>query len=71
MLYSICTKTLIQTDFVVLLHVQLLHEELALQWVVSTSTVREAALQHAWFFFQLIVSVPLWIRERAYKHKKC
>ncbi|XP_047664248.1 dedicator of cytokinesis protein 7-like isoform X1 [Tachysurus fulvidraco] len=34
---------------------QLLHEELALQWVVSTSTVREAALQQAWFFFQLIV----------------
>ncbi|XP_056870057.1 dedicator of cytokinesis protein 7-like isoform X1 [Takifugu flavidus] len=33
---------------------QLLHEELALQWVVSNSTVREAALQHAWFFFQLI-----------------
>uniref|UniRef100_A0A8C7I0K5 Dedicator of cytokinesis 6 n=1 Tax=Oncorhynchus kisutch TaxID=8019 RepID=A0A8C7I0K5_ONCKI len=32
----------------------LLHEELALQWVVSTSTVREAALQQAWFFFQLM-----------------
>lgn len=36
--------------------VQLLHEELALQWVVSTSTVREASLQQAWFFFQLMVS---------------
>ncbi|KAM6957051.1 dedicator of cytokinesis protein 7 [Aplochiton taeniatus] len=34
---------------------KLLHEELALQWVVSASTVREAALQQAWFFFQLIV----------------
>ncbi|KAL1278552.1 hypothetical protein QQF64_025225, partial [Cirrhinus molitorella] len=34
---------------------QLLHEELALQWVVSTSTVREASLQQAWFFFQLMV----------------
>uniref|UniRef100_A0AAQ4RHX2 Dedicator of cytokinesis 6 n=1 Tax=Gasterosteus aculeatus aculeatus TaxID=481459 RepID=A0AAQ4RHX2_GASAC len=33
---------------------QLLHEELALQWVVSTSSVREAALQQAWFFFQLL-----------------
>ncbi|MED6265370.1 Dedicator of cytokinesis protein 7 [Characodon lateralis] len=33
---------------------QLLHEELALQWVVSTSTVREAALQQAWYFFQLM-----------------
>uniref|UniRef100_A0A8C2N2W1 Dedicator of cytokinesis 6 n=1 Tax=Cricetulus griseus TaxID=10029 RepID=A0A8C2N2W1_CRIGR len=34
---------------------QLLHEELALQWVVSGSTVREVALQHAWFFFQLMI----------------
>uniref|UniRef100_A0A8C2KSE2 Dedicator of cytokinesis 6 n=1 Tax=Cyprinus carpio TaxID=7962 RepID=A0A8C2KSE2_CYPCA len=34
---------------------KLLHEELALQWVVSTSTVREASLQQAWFFFQLMV----------------
>uniref|UniRef100_A0A8C8DYK1 Dedicator of cytokinesis 6 n=1 Tax=Oryzias sinensis TaxID=183150 RepID=A0A8C8DYK1_9TELE len=33
---------------------KLLHEELALQWVVSTSTVREASLQQAWFFFQLM-----------------
>uniref|UniRef100_A0A4W3H0W9 Dedicator of cytokinesis 6 n=1 Tax=Callorhinchus milii TaxID=7868 RepID=A0A4W3H0W9_CALMI len=33
----------------------LLHEEVALQWVVSTSSVREAALQQAWFFFQLMV----------------
>lgn len=37
---------------------QLLHEELALQWVVSGSTVREAILQHAWFFFQLMVRRP-------------
>ncbi|XP_072847710.2 dedicator of cytokinesis protein 6 isoform X6 [Pogona vitticeps] len=34
---------------------KLLHEELALQWVVSTSSVREAALHQAWFFFQLMV----------------
>uniref|UniRef100_A0A8C2VY18 Dedicator of cytokinesis 6 n=1 Tax=Chinchilla lanigera TaxID=34839 RepID=A0A8C2VY18_CHILA len=34
---------------------KLLHEELALQWVVSGSSVREAVLQHAWFFFQLMV----------------
>lgn len=40
-----------------LLSAQLLHEELALQWVVSTSTVREAALQQAWFFFQLMVNL--------------
>uniref|UniRef100_A0A6Q2YE61 Dedicator of cytokinesis 6 n=1 Tax=Esox lucius TaxID=8010 RepID=A0A6Q2YE61_ESOLU len=35
-------------------HGRLLHEELALQWVVSSSAVREAALQQAWFFFQLM-----------------
>ncbi|XP_041854158.1 dedicator of cytokinesis protein 7-like isoform X2 [Melanotaenia boesemani] len=34
---------------------KLLHEELGLQWVVSTSTVREAALQQSWFFFQLMM----------------
>ncbi|XP_030896000.1 dedicator of cytokinesis protein 6 isoform X5 [Leptonychotes weddellii] len=37
---------------------KLLHEELALQWVVSSSAVREAVLQHAWFFFQLMVRHP-------------
>ncbi|XP_040842271.1 dedicator of cytokinesis protein 6 isoform X2 [Ochotona curzoniae] len=34
---------------------KLLHEELALQWVVSGSAVREAVLHHAWFFFKLMV----------------
>ncbi|XP_043940533.1 dedicator of cytokinesis protein 6 isoform X3 [Protopterus annectens] len=34
---------------------KLLHEDLALQWVVSSSNVREAALHQAWFFFQLMV----------------
>ncbi|GCB65096.1 hypothetical protein scyTo_0013416, partial [Scyliorhinus torazame] len=34
---------------------KLLHEELVLQWVVSNCSVREAALQQAWFFFQLMV----------------
>ncbi|XP_053147840.1 dedicator of cytokinesis protein 6 isoform X4 [Hemicordylus capensis] len=34
---------------------KLLHEELALQWVVSTSAVREATLHQAWFFFKLMV----------------
>nr|XP_033779445.1 dedicator of cytokinesis protein 6 isoform X3 [Geotrypetes seraphini] len=33
---------------------KLLHEELALQWMVSTSSVREAALHQAWFFLQLM-----------------
>uniref|UniRef100_A0A8D3E0G2 Dedicator of cytokinesis 6 n=1 Tax=Scophthalmus maximus TaxID=52904 RepID=A0A8D3E0G2_SCOMX len=44
-LFSVPTRQIIK---------KLLHEELALQWVVSTSTVREAALQQAWFFFQLM-----------------
>uniref|UniRef100_A0A8C8GF99 Dedicator of cytokinesis 7 n=1 Tax=Oncorhynchus tshawytscha TaxID=74940 RepID=A0A8C8GF99_ONCTS len=35
--------------------VQLFHEELALQWVVSSGSVREGALQQAWFFFELMV----------------
>ena len=44
---------------------QLLHEELALQWVVSGSAVREAVLQHAWFFFQLMVRLPVpYLRAR-------
>uniref|UniRef100_A0A672LSI4 Dedicator of cytokinesis 7 n=1 Tax=Sinocyclocheilus grahami TaxID=75366 RepID=A0A672LSI4_SINGR len=33
----------------------LYHEELALQWVVSSGSVREGALQQAWFFFELMV----------------
>ncbi|XP_053325502.1 dedicator of cytokinesis protein 7 isoform X3 [Spea bombifrons] len=35
--------------------VQLFHEELALQWVVCSGTVREATLHQAWFFFELMV----------------
>ncbi|KAM4721925.1 dedicator of cytokinesis protein 7 isoform 4-T4 [Rhinophrynus dorsalis] len=34
---------------------KLFHEELALQWVVCSGNVREAALQQAWFFFELMV----------------
>ncbi len=35
---------------------KLVHEEVALQWVVSSGTTRELAMQNAWFFFELIVS---------------
>uniref|UniRef100_A0A673IQ61 Dedicator of cytokinesis protein 7-like n=1 Tax=Sinocyclocheilus rhinocerous TaxID=307959 RepID=A0A673IQ61_9TELE len=38
-----------------LLLMNLFHEELALQWVVSSGSVREGALQQAWFFFELMV----------------
>ncbi|XP_072853828.1 dedicator of cytokinesis protein 7 isoform X2 [Pogona vitticeps] len=34
---------------------KLFHVELALQWVVCSGSVREAALQQAWFFFELMV----------------
>uniref|UniRef100_A0A665UHJ6 Dedicator of cytokinesis 7 n=1 Tax=Echeneis naucrates TaxID=173247 RepID=A0A665UHJ6_ECHNA len=40
---------------VLYLPTQLFHEELALQWVVSSGSVREGALQQAWFFFELMV----------------
>ena len=33
-----------------------MHEELVLQWVVSSGSTRELALANAWFFFELIVS---------------
>uniref|UniRef100_A0A8C9WMB1 Dedicator of cytokinesis 6 n=1 Tax=Scleropages formosus TaxID=113540 RepID=A0A8C9WMB1_SCLFO len=54
--YLLCERMLVVlTPTICLCPAQLLHEELALQWVVSTSAVREAALQQAWWFFQLIV----------------
>ncbi|XP_008560858.1 dedicator of cytokinesis protein 7 [Microplitis demolitor] len=34
---------------------RLLHEELALHWVVSTGQARELAIIHSWFFFELMV----------------
>ena len=34
---------------------RLLHEELALHWVVSTGQARELAITHSWFFLELIV----------------
>ncbi|XP_055884538.1 dedicator of cytokinesis protein 7-like isoform X6 [Biomphalaria glabrata] len=34
---------------------KLVHEELALQWVVSSGSTRELALKNAWFFFELMV----------------
>ncbi|XP_078656496.1 dedicator of cytokinesis protein 7-like isoform X7 [Branchiostoma floridae x Branchiostoma belcheri] len=34
---------------------KIFHEELALQWVVSSGSVRELALSHSWFFFELMV----------------
>ena len=34
---------------------QLVHEELALQWAVASGPLRETAMAHAWFFFELMV----------------
>ena len=35
---------------------QLVHEELALQWAVASGHLKETAMAHAWFFFELMVS---------------
>ncbi|XP_032821878.1 dedicator of cytokinesis protein 7-like isoform X7 [Petromyzon marinus] len=41
---------------------KLFHEELAIQWVVSSGNARETALQQAWFFFELMVkSMSLYL----------
>lgn len=42
---------------------KLFHEELALQWVVSSGSVREGALQQAWFFFELMVGKILTLKK--------
>ena len=34
---------------------QLVHEELALQWAVASLPFKEMAMTHAWFFFELMV----------------
>ncbi|XP_059491152.1 dedicator of cytokinesis protein 7 isoform X2 [Neocloeon triangulifer] len=34
---------------------KLLHEEIVLQWVVSSGTAKELALTNSWFFFELMV----------------
>ncbi|XP_014668067.1 PREDICTED: dedicator of cytokinesis protein 7-like [Priapulus caudatus] len=36
---------------------KLVHEEIALQWVVSSGSVRETALTNAWFCFELMPSI--------------
>lgn len=34
---------------------RIVHQELALQWVVSSGRPKDLAMQNAWFFFELIV----------------
>jgi dedicator of cytokinesis protein 6/7/8 len=34
---------------------KLLHEELILQWVVSSGVAKELAIANSWFFFELMV----------------
>ena len=36
---------------------KLVHEELALQWVVSSGSSRELTVSNAWFFFELMIKV--------------
>ena len=42
---------------ITLLCCQLVHEEMALQWVVLSGQTRETALAHAWFFFEIMVTL--------------
>lgn len=51
--------------FMSCLRTQLFHEELALQWVVSSGSVREGALQQAWFFFELMVRNKINIEKKS------
>lgn len=36
---------------------QLIHEEIALQLVVSNGDMKEKTFTHAWFFFDIMVSI--------------
>ena len=54
--------------FVSIFPSQLFHEELALQWVVSSGSVREGALQQAWFFFELMVGNNLGRKKELCSH---
>lgn len=40
---------------------KLVHEEVALQWVVSSGSTRDLALSNAWFFFELIMKGKIHI----------
>uniref|UniRef100_A0A3P9IZ97 Dedicator of cytokinesis 7 n=1 Tax=Oryzias latipes TaxID=8090 RepID=A0A3P9IZ97_ORYLA len=53
-IYFLC-PSLLRASYTFWWIFQLFHEELALQWVVSSGSVREGALQQAWFFFELMV----------------
>ena len=49
---------------------QLVHEEVALQWVVSSGTTRELAMQNAWFFFEIIVSLTAHFHQRRRRRRR-
>lgn len=50
-----CGKDAVCTAFNGIVVFQLVHEELALQWAVASGPLRETAMAHAWFFFDLMV----------------
>ena len=45
-----------KADLATYLGHKLVHEELALNWVVSTGQAREMAFANSWFFLELLVS---------------
>ncbi|XP_077861413.1 dedicator of cytokinesis protein 7-like [Saccoglossus kowalevskii] len=43
---------------------KLVHEELALQMVVCSGSIKETALQHSWFFFEMMIkSMALYVAQ--------
>ena len=47
---------------------KLVHEELALQWVVLSGSTRETALANAWFFFEIMVSYLKGAYDKGFYH---
>ena len=47
---------------------QLVHEELALQWAVASGHLKETAMAHAWFFFELMVRIQTLCHETHVPH---
>lgn len=63
---SVPSSPLLCLWFLLSCSTQLFHEELALQWVVSSGSVREGALQQAWFFFELMVGNNIFIPKNSF-----
>ena len=45
-----------------------MHEELGLQWAVASGSLKEKAMAHAWFFFELMVRIQILCHETYVPH---